>query len=27
VPTQPVPEDLELPFTVHGRPSIFVAMT
>ena len=27
VPTQPVPEDVELPFTVHGRPSIFVAMT
>jgi hypothetical protein len=27
VPTQPVPEDVELPFTIHGRPSIFVAMT
>ena len=27
VPTQPVPEDVQLPFTVHGRTSIFVAMT
>jgi SAM-dependent methyltransferase len=27
VPTQPVPEDVELPFIVHGRTSIFVAMT
>jgi SAM-dependent methyltransferase len=27
VPTLPVPEDVELPFTIHGRPSIFVAMT
>jgi SAM-dependent methyltransferase len=27
VPTQPVPENVELPFIVHGRPSIFVAMT
>ena len=27
VPTQPVPEDVELPFIVHGRMTIFVAMT
>jgi SAM-dependent methyltransferase len=27
VPTQPVPDDVELPFIVHGRTSIFVAMT
>ncbi|MCW2965297.1 MAG: class SAM-dependent methyltransferase [Actinomycetia bacterium] len=27
VPTQPVPEDVQLPFIVHGRTSIFVAMT
>jgi SAM-dependent methyltransferase len=27
VPTQPVPEDVELPFLIHGRTSIFVAMT
>ncbi|HEX4677657.1 MAG TPA: class I SAM-dependent methyltransferase [Gaiellaceae bacterium] len=27
VPTQPVPENVELPFTVHGRTTIFVAMT
>ena len=27
VPTQPVPEDVELPFIVHARMSIFVAMT
>jgi SAM-dependent methyltransferase len=27
VPTQPVPEDVELPFVVHARVSIFVAMT
>jgi SAM-dependent methyltransferase len=27
VPTQPVPEDVELPFIVHARLSIFVAMT
>jgi SAM-dependent methyltransferase len=27
VPTQPVPENVELPFIVHGRTSIFVAMT
>ena len=27
VPTQPVPEDVELPFIVHGHTSIFVAMT
>jgi SAM-dependent methyltransferase len=27
VPTQPVPEHVELPFIIHGRPSIFVAMT
>ena len=27
VPTQPVPEDVELPFIVHARTSIFVAMT
>jgi SAM-dependent methyltransferase len=27
VPTQPVPEEVELPFVIHSRPSIFVAMT
>ena len=27
VETQPVPEDLELPFVVHGRSSIFLATT
>jgi len=27
VATQPVPDDVELPFVVHGRTSIFVAMT
>lgn len=27
VPTQSVPEDVDLPFVVHGRTSIFVAMT
>jgi SAM-dependent methyltransferase len=27
VPTQPVPEDVELPFITHSRVSIFVAMT
>jgi SAM-dependent methyltransferase len=27
VPTQPVPEDVALPVVIHGRPSIFVAMT
>ena len=27
VPTQPVPEDVELPFLIHGRTSIFLAMT
>jgi SAM-dependent methyltransferase len=27
VPTQPIPEDVELPFIVHARVSIFVAMT
>jgi SAM-dependent methyltransferase len=27
VPTQPVPENVELPFIIHGRTSIFVAMT
>jgi SAM-dependent methyltransferase len=27
IPTQPVPEDVELPFIVHARLSIFVAMT
>jgi SAM-dependent methyltransferase len=27
VPTQPVPKDVELPFIVHARVSIFVAMT
>lgn len=27
VPSQPVPEDVELPFIVHGRMAIFVAMT
>jgi SAM-dependent methyltransferase len=27
VPTQPVPEDVALPFIVHGRTTIFVAMT
>jgi SAM-dependent methyltransferase len=27
VPTQPVPEDVELPFIVHARMTIFVAMT
>ena len=27
VETQPVPSDVELPFVVHGRTSIFVAMT
>lgn len=26
VPSRPVPEDLELPFTVHGRITIFVAV-
>lgn len=27
VPTQPVPETVELPFVTYSRPSIFVAMT
>jgi SAM-dependent methyltransferase len=27
VPTQPIPEDVGLPLIVHGRTSIFVAMT
>lgn len=27
MPTQPVPEDVEIPFVVHGRPTIFVATT
>jgi SAM-dependent methyltransferase len=27
VPTQPVPEDVELPFITHSRVTIFVAMT
>jgi hypothetical protein len=27
VHTQPVPDDVELPFVVHARMSIFVAMT
>jgi hypothetical protein len=27
VPTQPVPEHVELPFITHSRVSIFVAMT
>ncbi len=27
VATRPVPDDVELPFVVHGRPSIFVATT
>ncbi len=27
VPTQPVPEDVELPFVVHGRSTIFFATT
>jgi SAM-dependent methyltransferase len=27
VPTQPVPDDVELPFITHSRVSIFVAMT
>jgi SAM-dependent methyltransferase len=27
VPTHPVPENVELPFIIHGRTSIFVAMT
>jgi SAM-dependent methyltransferase len=27
VPTRPVPDDVELPFIVHGRMTIFVAMT
>jgi SAM-dependent methyltransferase len=27
IPTQPVPEEVELPFIAHSRPTIFVAMT
>ena len=27
VPTQPIPAEVAMPFLIHGRPSIFVAMT